>query len=253
MLGVPRELIKHALNVDPKAKPVKQLLRRFDEPKRKAIASELHRLENTGFIREIKTSTWVSNPVIVLKKNTDVQRVCVDYTSLNKHYPKDPFPLPRIDQIINSTAGCARLSFLDAYSGYNQIKLKKEDEEKTAFITPYGVFCYQVMPFGLKNAGATYQRMMKNCLGSQIGRNIKVYIDDVVITTRKEESLISDLVETFDNLNRYKLKLNPTKCSFGVSAGQLLGFLVSARGIEANPEKIQAILTMGKPTKLHDV
>jgi hypothetical protein len=134
--------------------------------------------------------------------------------------------------------GCARLSFLDAYSGYNQIKLKKEDEEKTAFITPYSVFFYQVMPFGLKNAGATYQRVMQNCLGSQIGRNIQVYTNNVVITMRKEESLISDLAKTFDNLNRYKLKLNPAKCSFGVSAGQLLGFLVSARGIEANPEKI---------------
>jgi hypothetical protein len=152
MPGVPRELVEHALNVDPKAKPVKQPLRRFDEHKRKAIAFELHRLENAGFIREIKASTWVSNPVIVPKKNTDVQRVCIDYTSLNKHCPKDPFPLPRIDQIIDSTAGCARLSFLDAYSRYNQIKLKKEDEEKTAFITPYSVFCYQVMPFGLKNA-----------------------------------------------------------------------------------------------------
>jgi hypothetical protein len=97
--------------------------------------------------------------------------------------------------------------------------LKKEDEEKTAFITLYGVFCYQVMPFGLKNTGATYQRMMQNCLGRQIGRNIQVYIDDVVITTREEQSLISDLAETFDNPSRYKLKLNPTKCSFGVSAG----------------------------------
>jgi hypothetical protein len=179
--------------------------------------------------------------------------LCIDYTSLNKQCLKDPFPLHRIDQIIDSTAGCARLSFLDAYSGYNQIKLKKEDEEKTAFITPYGVFCHQVMPFGLKNAGATYQRMMQNCLGSQIGCNIQVYIDNVIITTRKEESLISDLAETFNNLNRYKLKLNPTKCSFSISTGQLLGFLVSARGIEANPEKIQAILIMGKPTKLHDV
>jgi hypothetical protein len=109
-------------------------------------------LENTGFIRELKKPTWVSNPVIVPKKNIDVRRVYVDYTSLNKLCPKDPFPLPRIDQIIDSTAGCARLSFLDAYSGYNQIKLKVEDKEKTTFITPYGVFCYQVMPFGLKNA-----------------------------------------------------------------------------------------------------
>jgi hypothetical protein len=117
-------------------------------------------------------------------------------------------------------------------------QIKERGRRKKAFITPYGVFCYQVMPFGLKNAGATYQRMMQNCLGSQIGRNIQVYIDDVVITTREEKSLIGDLAETFDNLNKYKLKLNTTKCSFGVSAGQLLGFLVSARGIEANPEKI---------------
>jgi hypothetical protein len=94
------------------------------------------------------------------------------------------------------------------------------------------------MPFGLKNARATYQRMMQNCIVSQIGHNIQVYIDDVVITTRKKESLISDMQEIFDNLDRYKLNLNPTNCSFGVSAGQLLGFLVSARGIEANLEKI---------------
>jgi hypothetical protein len=173
----------------------------------------------------------VSNPVIVPKKNMEVRWVCVDYTSLNKHCPKDPFPLPRIDQIIDATVGCARLSFLDAYSCYNQIKLKKEDEEKTTFITPYSIFCYEVMPFGLKNAGATYQRMMQNCLESQIGQNIQVYIDDVVITTRLEDTLISDLKETFDNLDGYKLKLNPIKCSFGISVGQLLGFLVSTRGI----------------------
>jgi hypothetical protein len=195
-------------------------------------------------------STWVSNLVIVPEKNTDVQRVCIDYTSFSKHCPKDPFPLPHIDQIIDSTAGCARLSFLDAYSGYNQIKLKKEDKEKTAFITPYGVFCYQVMPFGLKNAGATYQRMMQNYLGSQIGRNIQVYIDDVIITTRKEESLISDLAETFDKLNKYKLKLNPTKCSFGVSTGQLLGFLVSARGIEAKPREDPSNINNGEANKV---
>jgi hypothetical protein len=120
MLGVPRELVEQALNVDPKARPVKQPLQRFDEPKCKAIATELHRLKNARFIKEIKTSSWVSNPVIVPKKNTDVRRVCVDYTALNKYCPKDPFPLPRIDQIIDSTTGCARLSFLDAYSGYNQ-------------------------------------------------------------------------------------------------------------------------------------
>jgi hypothetical protein len=131
--------------------------------------------------------------------------------------------------------------------------MKKEDEEKTAFITPYDVFLLSSHALrSQKNAGATYQRMMQNCLRSQIGR-IQVYIDDIVITARKEEYLISNLQETFDNLNRYKLKLNLTKCSFGVSAGQLLGFLVSARGIEANPKKIQAILMIGKPAKPHDI
>ena len=107
----------------------------------------------------------MANPVLVPKKSTDVLCMCVDFTALNKSCPKDHFPLPRIDQIIDSTDGYERLSFLDAYSGYNQIRLKVEDQDKTAFITPYGVYCYQTMPFGLKNAGATYQRMMQNCLG----------------------------------------------------------------------------------------
>ncbi|KAK1692427.1 hypothetical protein QYE76_009124 [Lolium multiflorum] len=135
----------------------------------------------------------------------------------------------------------------------NRARLKEDDEVKTAFITPYGVFCYRTMPFGLKNAGATYQRMMQKCLAEQIGKNVQVYIDDVVITSKKGDTLIEDLKETFDNLDKFCLKLNPTKCSFGVPAGELLGFLVSARGIEANPEKIQAIVTMRKPTKLKEV
>ncbi|KAK1608130.1 hypothetical protein QYE76_031803 [Lolium multiflorum] len=164
MPGIPRELAEHALNVDPTAKPVQQSMRRFSEPKRRAIGEEINRLRKAGFIRELKESEWVANPVMVPKKDTTALRMCIDYTGLNKHCPKDHFPLPRIDQIVDSTAGCDRLSFLDAYSGYNQIKLKKEDQELTAFITPHGVFCYNVMTFGLKNAGATYQRCMQACL-----------------------------------------------------------------------------------------
>ncbi|KAK1603160.1 hypothetical protein QYE76_018772 [Lolium multiflorum] len=128
-------------------------------------------------------------------------------------------------------------NFIDKSAAIGKIRLKEEDEAKTAFITPYGVFCYKTMPFGLKNAGATYQRMMQKCLATQIGKNVQVYIDDVVITSKKGSTLIEDLKETFDNLDKFCLKLNPTKCSFGVPAGELLGFLVSARGIEANPEK----------------
>ena len=253
MPGIPRELAEHALNVDPKARPVQQSMRRFSEPKRKAIGEEVNRLRKAGFIRELKEAEWVANPVMVPKKDTTALRMCIDYTSLNKHCPKDHFPLPRIDQIVDSTAGCDRLSFLDAYSGYNQIKLKKEDQELTAFITPHGVFCYNVMTFGLKNAGATYQRCMQACLGEQIGRNIEVYIDDIVVKTKHAATLIDDLRETFDNLDKYKIKLNPKKCFFGVPGGQVLGYFISARGIEANPLKIKAILDMEPPKNLHQV
>ena len=253
MPGIPREFAEHSLQIKPGFKPIKQTMRRFSDPKRDAIEAEVDRLRAAKFIRELKKADWIANPVLVDKKNSEIKRMCVDFTSLNKCCPKDHFPLPRIDQIIDSTAGCARLSFLDAYSGYHQIRMKKEDEEKTAFITPLGVFCYTTMPFGLKNAGATYQRMMQNCLAEQIGKNVQVYVDDIVVKTQNEDTLIKDLQETFNNLNRYNIKLNPKKCTFGVPAGQLLGYLVSARGIEADPEKIQAIITMKRPTKLHEV
>ena len=120
MPGISRELPEHALYVDPDAMPVKQSLRRFSEPNRKAIGEDVNRLLEANFIREIKQATWVANPVLVPKKNTKVLRMCVDFTSLNKHCPKDHFPLPRIDQIVDSTAGCQRLSFLDAYSDYHR-------------------------------------------------------------------------------------------------------------------------------------
>src|ERR1041385_856557 len=173
--------------------------------------------------------------------------MCVNYGAINKHCPKDHFPLPRIDQIIGSTAGCGLLSFLDAYSGYNQIRMKEEDEEHTSFITPCGVFCYQTMPFGLKNARATYQRMMQACLRDQISRNVEVYVDDIFIKTYSANTLLDDLRETFAALNQYRIKLNPKKCAFGVPAEKFLGYMVSARGIEANPEKVQEIAKMQRP------
>src|SRR3954465_7847990 len=135
MPGVPRKFAEHALNVFPDAKPVKQSIRQLSEPWAEAIGVEVNRLLDANFIREIKEREWLANTVMVPKKDTDILRMCVDFTSLNKHCPKDHFPLPQIDQIIDSTAGCERLSFLDAYSGYNQIRMKVEDQEKTAFIS----------------------------------------------------------------------------------------------------------------------
>jgi hypothetical protein len=163
--------------------------------------------------------------------------MCIDYTDLNKHCPKDHFGLPRIDQVVDLTAGCVHLCFLDCYSGYHQIAFKEEDQIKTAFITPVGMYAYKTMSFGLK----TYQRAIQMCFADQLHRNIEAYMDDVVIKTRNPDGLIVDLEETFSSLRRFRWKLNPTKCIFGVPSGKFLGFIVSNRGIEANPMKISAI------------
>jgi hypothetical protein len=130
MPGVPRKLAEHKLKVYPQARPIRQKLRRFTPDKREAIRAELARLVAAGFIREVLHLEWLANPILVLKKNKVDWRMCVDYTDLNKHCPKDPFGLPRIDQVVDSTAGCSVLSFLDCYSGYHQISLAKEDKEK---------------------------------------------------------------------------------------------------------------------------
>jgi hypothetical protein len=171
--------------------------------------------------------------------------MCVDYIGLNKACPKVPYPLPRIDQIVDSTAGCETLSFLDAYSGYHQIKMKESNHLATSFITPFGMYCYTTMPFGLRNAGATYQRCMNHVFGEHIGRTVEAYIDDIVVKTRKASDLLSDLETTFKCLRAKGMKLNLEKCVLGVPRGMLLGFIVSERGIEANPEKIAAITNMG--------
>ena len=152
MPGVPRELAEHCLHVNPNARPVKQGLRKFHDDRRKAIGEEVARLLAAEFIKEVFHPEWVANPVLVPKKTREVH-MCIDFTGLNKHCPKDQFALPRIVQIIDSTAGSELLCFLDAYSGYHQIRIKKEEELKTSFITPFGAFCYMTMPFGIKNAG----------------------------------------------------------------------------------------------------
>jgi hypothetical protein len=145
------------------------------------------------------------------------------------------------------------LSFLDCYSGYHQIFLKVEDQIKTSFITPFGAFCYTTMSFGLKNAGATYQRGIQQCMYSQLGHNAKAYIDNVVINTREDEGLISDLAKTIYNMRKFKMKSNPQKCTFGVPSGRLLGYMVSRHRIDSNPEKVSAITKMKPHESLCDV
>jgi hypothetical protein len=252
MPRVPRELAEHKLEVNKTARPIKQKLRQFAKDRKQAIEIEVCKLLAAGFIRECQHPVWHANPVLVPKK-TGGLRMCIDYTNLNKHCPKDPFPLPRIDQVVDSTAGSVLLCFLDCYSGNHQIALHPDDEDKTAFITPHNIYCYKVMTCGLKNDGATYQKAIQKCLKTQIGKNVEAYVDDVVVKTTKEGKLIANLTETLANLQEFQWKLNPTKCVFGVPSGLLLGFMVEHRGIEANPAKVNAIRKMAKPSNKKDI
>ena len=140
--------------------------------------------------------------------------MCVDFTDLNRAYPKDSYPLPRIDTLVDSTARHELLSFMDAFSGYDQIKMNEDDQERTSFVTSQGLFCYKVMPLGLKNAGVTYQRLMNKMFTHQIGRNVQVYVDDMLVKSLRENDHLDDLQKTFDTLRSYNKKLNPSKCVF---------------------------------------
>uniref|UniRef100_A0A2N9EFP7 Uncharacterized protein n=1 Tax=Fagus sylvatica TaxID=28930 RepID=A0A2N9EFP7_FAGSY len=252
MPGIDPATICHKLNVDPSIRPIKQKRRVFAPDRNQAISDEVEKLLTAGFIREVFYPDWLAN-VVMVKKANGKWRMCVDFTDLNKACPKDSFPLPRIDQLVDSTAGHRLLTFMDAFSGYNQIMMDDADQEKTSFITSKGLFCYKVMPFGLKNAGATYQRLMNKMFHHQIGRNVEVYVDDMLVKTKDERKHLEDLKETFETLRRYRMKLNPNKCVFGVSSGKFLGFMVSQRGIEANPDKIKAVLEMTPPRTTKEV
>ena len=213
-------------------------------PKRnKAVMEEVEKILAAGFIREVYYPKWLAN-VVMVKKSNGKWKMCVDFTDLNNACTKDSFPLPRIDQLVDSTAGHELLTFMDAFSGYHQILMKKEDQEKTAFVTSQNLYCYNVMPFGLKNASAMYQRLENQMFSKQIGRNMEVYVDNILVKSKEAKTHLEDLQETFDTLRRYRMKLNPVKCVFGVLSGKFLDFMVSHQGIEANPKKVRAILNM---------
>jgi len=173
--------------------------------------------------------------------------MCVDYRDLNKASPKDDFPLPHIDVLVDSTARCKVFSFMDGFSGYNQIKMAPEDREKTFFITSWGAFCYLVMPFRLINAGATYQRGMTKIFHDMIHKEMEVYVDDMIVKSGTEEEHVEYLLKMFQRLMEYKLRLNPNKCTFGVRSRKLLGFIVSQKGIEVDLDKVTTIRDMPAP------
>jgi hypothetical protein len=184
LCSVNRDVIEHSLDVDPAIRPRRQKLRKVSDDKAEGARNEVKRLLSAGVIREVTYSEWLANTVMVKKANGK-WRMCIHFTYLNKTCPKDEFPLPRIDSLVDAAATSELMSLLDCYLGYNQIWMKKEDEPKTSFITPSGTYCYLRMPEGLKNAGGSFSRMTAKVLCSQIGSNVLTYVDDIIVKSTK--------------------------------------------------------------------
>ncbi|KAL0293309.1 UNVERIFIED_CONTAM: Transposon Tf2-12 polyprotein [Sesamum radiatum] len=250
MPGLDPKVAVHHLSVKKGARPIKQSQRRFRPELIPLIEGEVNKLIEVDFIREVKYPMWISSIVLIRKKNGQI-RVCVDFRDLNNACPKDDFPLPIAELMIDATTGHEALSFMDGSSRYNQIRMAPADEELTAFCTPKGIYCYKVMPFGLKNAGATYQRAMQKIFDDMLHKNVECYVDDLVVKSKKRENHFHDLRKVFERLRRYRLKMNPSKCAFGVTSGKFLGFIVPQQGIEIEQAKIDAILRMPEPRNIH--
>ncbi|GKV48039.1 hypothetical protein SLEP1_g54877 [Rubroshorea leprosula] len=252
MPDIPAELMVHKTQHGPHQTAGSSETSPFGPEKQAAIDEEIQKLLQTGFIRRVEYSEWVSNPVLIKKPNGK-WRMCVDFTNLNDACPKDPHPLPNVEKLVERAARHERMSFLDASSGYHQVQLLLDDQEKTAFYAGDAIYCYVMMPFGLKNAGATYQKLVQIIFKLQIGRNIEVYVDDMIVTSVQAEDHIDDLNETFQNLHRVQMKLNPMTCTFAIESGKFLGYVVSKKGIEVNPDKVQAVQQMEPPKIVKDV
>ncbi|XP_021999239.1 uncharacterized protein LOC110896105 [Helianthus annuus] len=189
----------------------------------------------------------------MVTKKDRTWRMCIDFSDLNNACPKDCYPLPEIDFKIDSLASFRLKCFLDAYKGYHQIQMALGDEDKTTFVTNEGLFCYTKMPFRLKNVGVTYQRLMDKAFKDQIGRNLEIYVDDLVIKSEAEDNMIDDILETFTRLRSINLKLNPKKCSFGLEEGKFLGVWITQSRIQAPPYKIQPVISMQPPKTVKEI
>lgn len=211
----------------------------------------MKKLKQKVFIREVHYPNWLANIVVVQKKNGKWW-VCIDFTNLNKACLKDSFLFQKIDMLMDATAGHELLSFMDAYSGYNQILMYTTNQEKTSFVTKRGIYCYKVMSFRLRNAKATYQRLVNKMFAEYLGEMMEVYIDDMLMKALFAADHVLHLHQVFNILDSYQMKLNPEKCMFGVSLGQFLRYLVIRRGIEAHLGQIRVVLSMPHPTSIKE-
>jgi ribonuclease HI len=240
------EIMQHKIPLKPGSKPFKKKSRQFNPLLLPIIEKELKRLLNAKIIVPLRYSEWVANLVPVRKKNGEI-RLCVDFRNLNRCSLKDNYPLPKMDHILQRVVGAKRISMLDGYSGYNQISVMEEDKKKTTFTTPWGTFMYEKMPFGLMNAGATFQRAMDITFIGEKDKFMVIYLDDIIVFSTSDDEHLQHLKQTFEKCRRYGISLNPKKSHFSMEEGKLLGHIVSPEGIKIDPERVKAIQQIDIP------
>ena len=245
-------VIQHTIPLKPNQKPFKQKLRRINPMLLPSMEKEVQKMFKAGIIALIRFSDWISNLVPTRKKTGEI-RLCVDLRNLNQVSLKDNYPLPKMDHILQRVVGASRISLLDGFSGFNQILVHLDDQDKTAFTTPWGTFKYVKMPFGLKNAGATFQRAMDIAFAKEIHDFLVVYLDDLTPFSKSDQEHLKHLRQIFIICRKYGISLNPKKSLFGLEEGKLLGHIISKDGIRIDPDRIQAILQMPHPRNIKEL
>jgi hypothetical protein len=245
-------IIQHVIPIKEDHKPFKQKLRRINPLLLPLIEKEVKKLFEEKIIVSLRFSKWVANLVPVRKKSGKI-RLCVDFRNLNKVSLKDNYPLPKMDHILQKVVGSQRMSMLDGFSGYNQIMVHPGDQEKTTFTTPWGTFMYAKMPFGLMNAGATFQRAMDIAFADEKDKFIVIYLDDITVYSTSDEEHIKHLRQAFEKCRKFGISLNPKKSNFSMEEGKILGHIISKEGIKVDPSRVEGILKIGIPRSRKEV
>eukprot|EP00253_Pinus_taeda_P035930 PITA_35930 len=247
MKGIDPQLCTHHIYIEKDARPVHQPQRRLNPHLKEVVKAELQKLLDVNIIYPISDSKWVS-PLVVVPKKNGKWRICVDYRELNKATHKDHFPLPFIDQVLDTLAGKKYFSFLDGFSGYNQIQIAPEDQDKTTFTCPWGTFAYRVLPFGLCNAPATFQRVVLSIFADLINDGLEVYMDDFTPYGENFDPALDTLEKVLQRCIATRLCLSHEKCYMMMTEGLIQGHYISAAGIQVDPAKIQVLLLIPTPT-----
>jgi ribonuclease HI len=245
-------VIEHKIPLKEEAKPFRQKLRQINPMLLPVMEKEVKKLLDARIIVPLRYSEWVANLVPVRKKSGEI-RLCVDFRNLNRSSKKDNYPLPNMEHILQKVTGASRISMIDGFSGYNQISVMPGDREKTAFTTPWGTFMYAKMPFGLMNAGATFQRAMDIAFIGEKDQFVVIYLDDITVFSRTDKEHCCHLRKVFMKCRRYGLSLNPKKSLFAMKEGKLLGHIVSAEGVRIDPSRVEAIQTLSLPRSKKEV